>query len=918
MMNYTLAQQQAIQTLDRNLQLIACAGSGKTQVISRRIVELLRAGSQPGEIVAFTFTEKAAGELKDRIDRIARDELGTNRGLGEMYVGTIHGYCLNLLQSPPLYRYLKYSVLNEVQQRLFIDRHSRQSGLTNTPLLNGGMLHRWKDSVLYQQLIGIYYEAAIDPSQVPDAVHAAMRQYRELLHQNRHLDYTSIMAEAVQELETNEPLRSQLAAQVKHVVVDEYQDVNPLQERLVRQLHTLGATVCVVGDDDQTIYQWRGSEITNIIRFAARYPAVAAVTLNENFRSSVGIVESARQVVERNPERLRKRMETTNAQPWNYGDTLALVFRDPEAEAAWIAQKIRMLHGTEYRDRPDAEPRGLTYADFAILLRSEKNDAPAITEALEAAGVPYIVSGMNRLFETPEIRAICAVFYYLGNFAPDDQPVTEQAIADALRNAGLCRTQAHLNAGMAFLRQRKAAIGDNYDAKLYLQRLYLDLLETLQIREETLSDGAGRTPEIIFYNLGKFSQVITDYEQIHFKTPTGSLYEQFAQFLFHQAPGYYPEGWEEAGLARIDAVQISTVHKAKGMQWPAVFVPALRNNRFPSKRHGGVSVWHIIPETSVPNADRYKGTVEDERRLFYVAVTRAERYLFCSWSPVPGNRLYNKVSPFFSEITASEYVLGADPATLPAPCAPRPRHADQTLALTFSDLKYYFLCPYSFKLRFLYGFNAPINQALGYGKSLHDALAEIHAESIRGRIPAIADVSRLVETHLNLPYANEQTRQLLEGAARSVLSGYLVGNRDKLDKLEHVEKTIELKLADAVVVNGRIDLIRRTDRNEWVVVDFKSSERVQAEDLTTRQLQVYALGFEQLTGTRAHLIEVHNLDDGGVNRQLVDPRLIAETMGEIEQAGRQLRANRLPRLERWCGTCGTCDFAGVCRQRGAV
>lgn len=914
-MNYTPTQLEAINTLDDNLQIIACAGSGKTQVISRRIVELLRSGHQPSEIVAFTFTEKAAGELKDRIDRIARAELGTNQGLGDMYVGTIHGYCLNLLQSPPLYRYLKYTVLNEVQQRLFIDRHNRQSGLTNTPLLKGGTLQRWKDSVLYQQLIGIYYEAEVDTSQISPAVHASMQQYRDLLHQCRHLDYTSIMAEAVAEVTTNVELRARLTEQVKHVVVDEYQDVNPLQEKLIRNLCDLGAAICVVGDDDQTIYQWRGSEISNIVRFARRYPNVVEVTLNENFRSSVGVVESARQVVERNPERLRKRMETTDAQPWTYGDTLALGFRDPEAEADWIAHKIQSLHGTEYQDGRTVPPRGLTYADFAILLRSVKNDAPTITAALEAAGIPYVVSGMNRLFETPEILAICQVFYYLGGFAPNNTPVSEQAIAAALRTSGLCRIPTHLAAGLAFLRQRKSQIGDNFDAKLHLQRIYLDLLETLGIREENLEDGASRTPEIIFYNLGKFSQVITDYEQIHFKTPTGSLYEQFAQFLFHQAPGYYPEGWEEAGLARIDAVQISTVHKAKGMQWPAVFVPALRKNRFPSKRQGGRSVWHIIPESAVPNADRYKGSVEDERRLFYVAATRAERYLFCSWSPVPGNQLYGNVSSFFNEMTASEYVLSSDTVPALPRREPQPRHADQTLALTFSNLKYYFECPYSFKLRFLYGFNAPINQAIGYGKSLHDALAEIHAESIRGRIPAVGDVPRLVDTHLNLPYANEQTRTLLEGAARSALSSYLVGNRDKLDKFEHVEKTIELKLGDGIVVNGRIDLIRRTDRNEWVVVDFKSSERAQAEDLTTRQLQVYALGFEQLTGTRAHLIEVHNLDDGGVNRQLVDQQLIAETMGEIEGAGRQLRANQLPRLERWCGTCGACDFAGVCRQR---
>lgn len=915
-MNYTPDQRQAISTLDSNLQLIACAGSGKTQVISQRIVELLRSGHRPGEIVAFTFTEKAAGELKDRIDRIARQELGSSQGLGDMFVGTIHGYCLNLLQLPPLYRYLKYSVLNEVQQRLFIDRHSKSSGLTSTPLLNGGTLQRWKDSALYQQLISIYYEADIDASQVPDAVHTAMRQYRDLLHQSRYLDYASIMVEAVHELENNCELQRRLGEQIKHVVVDEYQDVNPLQERLVHQLHELGAKICVVGDDDQTIYQWRGSEIGNIINFTGRYPAVSAITLNENFRSSVGIVESARQVVERNPERLSKRMESTDAQPWQYGDTLAMSFADPGEEAAWIAGKIRALHGSEYRDRVDAEPRGLTYADFAILLRSVKNDAPTVTEALDAAGIPYLVSGMNRLFETPEVDAVCKAFYYLGDFAPDGNPISERDVAAALRSAGLCTDPVRLNAGMAFLRERKAGIGDNYNAELHLQRLYLELLETFHIREDAITNQSGRLAEIVFYNLGKFSQVITDYEQIYFKTPTQSLYEQFGQFLFHQAPGYYPEGWEEAGLARIDAVQISTVHKSKGMQWPAVFVPALRNNRFPSKRQGGRSVWHIIPETAVANVDRYKGTVEDERRLFYVAVTRAERYLFCSWSPVPGNRLYNKISPFLNELTASEFVLSSDAAApVVAKLMPQPRHAEQTLALTFSELKYYFLCPYSFKLRFLYGFNEPIIQAMGYGKSIHDALAEIHAESLQGNIPDVSEVGRLVDTHLNLPFANPLIYDQLKNAACVTVENYLSTNRSHLDKLEHVEKAIELKLGDGIVVNGRIDLIRRTDRNEWVVVDFKSSGRAQAEDLTTRQLQVYALGFEQLTGKRAQLIEVHNLDDGGVDRQLVNQTLIEQTMGEIELAGRKLKANDLPRLTQWCGTCDTCGFAGVCRQR---
>jgi DNA helicase II / ATP-dependent DNA helicase PcrA len=916
---YTDAQREAIRTIEQNLQIIACAGSGKTQVISARIVEILKCGARPSEIVAFTFTEKAAGELKNRIDRLCLEAVGTNQGLGEMFVGTIHGYCLSLLQAPPLYRYLKYSVLDEIQQRLLIDRYSSKSGLTITPLLNGGTLRRWGDSALYQQLIAIVSEGDIREDRIPTAVQAAIDQYCQLLNEHRYLDYTTIIREAVQELENNTQLREQIGRQVNYVVVDEYQDVNPLQEKLIRLLFDLGANLCVVGDDDQTIYQWRGSDVGNIITFAGRYPDVTQIRLNENFRSSQAVIESARQVIELNPERLAKRMESAAMQPFAYGNVLALNFPDPYGEADWIATKIQQLYRSEYLDAPGRPERGLTYGDFAVLLRSVKNDAEPITSALEQAGIPFVVSGMNQLFSTPEIRAMRAVFYFMADFMHGNQALlTEHDIDCHLRESGLGLTRQQRNSGLHLLRQRKQIMAQNKsNAQLFLQRLYLDFLQVIELRQENIPTNRGRTGEMIFFNLGKFSQVISDYQQIHFKSPPRSLYEGFASFLCFQAPAYYPEGWEEAGYAQLDAVQIMTVHKAKGMQWPAVFVPCLRKNRFPSKRQGGRSVWHIIPELAVANAERYKGTVEDERRLFYVALTRAERYLYCSYSDVPGNNLYKRVSPFQLELTASHHVLDREPPVVdPLPTRlPQPRHEKKMFALAFSELKYFFDCPYLFKLRFLYGFNEPINQVLGYGKSLHDALAEIHAESLRGRIPRETDVPDLIARHLHLPFAADAVIENARQRAEIAMSNYLRRNRHHLDKLEHVEKIIELKLSDGIVVNGRIDLIRRLDTGDTVVVDFKSSQRAQAEEITRQQLQVYALGYEQLTGTRASLIEIHNLDDGGVNREVINQELIRNTVNQVQDAGRAIRDNRMPRLARWCGVCEKCDLAGICRSR---
>jgi DNA helicase-2/ATP-dependent DNA helicase PcrA len=915
---YTSSQLRAINTIDNNLQIIACAGSGKTQVISRRIVKILEskksAGITPANIVAFTFTEKAAGELKARIQRLCLEHLGTDEGLAEMYVGTIHGFCLNLLQQPPVYRFLKYSVLTEVQQRLLIDRNSKKSGLVNVPLLNGGTLARYTDSRLYQTLLGVLEEGGVKNRLVPPVVCETAGQYRSLLDEKKYLDYSGMLAHAVEELKSNSKLRKKIAQSVKYLVVDEYQDVNPLQEALIRGIAGLGANLCVVGDDDQTVYQWRGSDVQNIIHFQERYKNVKTERLDENFRSSEGIVLTARRVVEQNPDRLRKKMKSTGAQPFDMGDILAIQFPDVEAEANWIAKKILWLKGARYRDQADKPERGLTYSDMAILVRAWK-DAGPIADALCAAQIPYLGGGMNSLLDTPEIQAIREVFYFLASHVPRDRsPVTEAALRTVLADGfpGLERKQ--ISAGIKFLKGVLARIPHGSDNQLFLQRVYLDLLENMSVREDRIGK-KGRTGEVIFFNLGKFSQLISDFEHINFHSNPDHLYQTFAGFLEHQAATYYPEETEETAHARPDAVRVMSVHQAKGMQWPAVFVPCLRANRFPSSRHGGRSIWHVIPENSVPNANRYKGTKEDERRLFYVALTRAEKYLFCSWGPIPSNQQQKRVSEFFTDLMQGDKVLKIDPSNKLSRLTPKPRVAEMPLPLTFSQLRYFFQCPYDFKLRFLYGFDSPINRALGFGKSLHDALCEIHGESIQGNIPTVSDVPRLVSEHLHLPFANTEVRENLRKSAEKALRLYLKKQGEHLNRLEHAEKTITLALADGIVVSGRIDLIRRTDTNEIAIVDFKSGENTQPHEMTLLQLRIYAAGYNKATGKDANVIEIHNLEVGHIHREKVENSTIDQTLDRVVYAGKKIRESDLPKKDRWCEECDSCDMAGICRTR---
>jgi DNA helicase II / ATP-dependent DNA helicase PcrA len=288
-MKFTDAQQRAIDHVGGNLQLIACAGSGKTEVVARRVVTLLTSltdgggGCTPANIIAFTFTDKAAAELKERIHGRCREILGDVTGLAEMYIGTIHGFCLDLLKSE-VPKYMKYEVLNEVQQALFVDRYSRLSGLTQSYTLDGHQLKRFVDTRNYVAALSILREdVVIDSSKLAGcSVAENLGLYENLLHDKGYLDYSEILKEAVAALEQNTGLRERLKARIRHVIVDEYQDVNPVQEAVVTTLHALGASVCVVGDDDQTLYQWRGSDVDNILNFDARYAGVTQVQLEEN------------------------------------------------------------------------------------------------------------------------------------------------------------------------------------------------------------------------------------------------------------------------------------------------------------------------------------------------------------------------------------------------------------------------------------------------------------------------------------------------------------------------------------------------------------------------------------------------------------------------------------------------------------
>lgn len=921
MVSYTVAQQEAINEISHPLQLIACAGSGKTQVISQRISRILAEPDVvPGNIVAFTFTEKAAAELAERIHGIVGGEHGDILGMAEMYIGTMHGFCLDLLQTfvPDAF---KFGVLTDITQRLLIDRNSKESGLTSCPLLAGGTLSRWKDSRLYGRALSILQEDVVELDVVPDGVSDSLESYLQMISKRNYFDYTTMVATAVAYLESDEddldrPTQAVLRhvrEHVKYVVVDEYQDVNPLQERLVAALVRFGANLCVVGDDDQTIYQWRGSEVRNILAFADSHANVRQIELSENFRSSKGVVALGRSIAELIPsdERLAKGMEYASHQQWQRGDLLALSFDDPQAEAAWIADRILELRGVPFEDDPGSAPRGLSWSDCAVLFRTVKDADPLVHE-FKKRNIPYIIKGLARLFDADEVVAVVGLFRYLMD------EIDAGALLALWQTANLLPDPALFPKALAVLDKAKQFDSGERWGTYNIQRLYLDLLETLGIREDTIPGGPQRA-ELVMYQLGKFSQVISDFEAIHFSSSPRSKYEGFAGFLRFQAPDYYEEADEDSGYATPDAVTISTVHRAKGMQWPAVFVPCLRSNRFPSRRQGGRNVFHVLPLEAVPNGDRYRGTRSEETRLFYVAVTRAKKYLYATYAPIPGNQQQRNPSDFFRHATQSSWVSTRDEG-LPAGerLVPTPRIDTAKVAISFSELKYLFECPYQFKLRFMYGFNPPIHEALGYGKGLHDALAEMHKRAIDGDVPDPSEGEQLVDRHLHTPYAYPALREQLRKAAIKAIDRYFRLHGDDLTRTIHSEKQIQVQVSAGVTVNGRIDLITKLDTGETSIVDFKSTEHSQATEVTWDQLNTYALGYRELTGASADTIEIRNLDEKGKSeREQVKLAEVDGIRAKIDAVAQDIRNNHFECTHDHSKDKGYDDLAWFMNRGGA-
>ena len=889
-----------------HVQIIASAGSGKTEVVSQRVVSLLAEGVSAREIVAFTFTERAAKELKFRIAARLEQRLGIEAvdQLSGLYVGTIHGYCFQFLQQF-VPRYETFDVLDESQHVAFLCREA--SHLNIKSVVSSNKL--FEAINIFNKSVQVLENELLDPGLMADPFKSVLETYLASLDKYRLLTFGQQIVRAVRALD-DPKVAAEIHKSLKHLIVDEYQDVNPAQEELVRRLVAGGAYLTVVGDDDQAIYQWRGSTVRNIISFTERYKDVKTFVLDVNRRSLPDIITTASSFSRTIIDRLEKEMK-----PWRSADDghgvdqiVSWVCETEQEEAREISRLVANLNAS-----------GLPFSDIAILARS-RAAYPKILEELAVLGIPVQPGGRSGLFEQPEARCIGRLMCWLVNYdwrdlrGPSTPINTDVLVAEFVSTFNLSKRQA-LDFE-TWLDEMKVLVPAT-DRVADLIGEFYQLLDIFNVRAWDMNNPIAVNR---LGTLARITNLFVDYESVYKRARPDDLiegeqvggqdrgewyYRNLATFILNYANGEF-DGFEGEDDLLIDAVDLTTVHSSKGLEWPAVFIPSLTSNRFPSMYSGRSQEW-LVPR-ELFDAPRYEGGSDDERRLFYVAMTRARDWLSIS--------RHNKVtkakvaeSPYFPAV--GHFFVAPSEIVTPALKGLAPEDID--LAISYSDLASFMECGLAYRLRQRLGFKPQLAPAIGYGKSIHHVMRVVaNFTQATGSVPDIKFLNEILDREFFLPNANKVAHRQLKDSARKLVSKYIAEYGSDLHRVWQTEYPFELHLP-GVTVSGRADVIIDTGSNgatSLTLIDYKTRTSDEAEhDI---QLQVYASA-----GRREGLdvVDAFVHDMVASDRIPVDIEQQAVTLAEtiVVDVARKIKRREFDASPEK-SKCRRCDVRSICAQ----
>ncbi len=633
-------QAAAVATREGPVLVLAGAGTGKTRVITYRIAGLLVSGVAPENILGLTFTNKAAREMRERLARLVDGPTAA-----AVTLGTFHAFCVRLLRKEAhRLGYLPgFTVADDSDQQGLIKQAIAQQGLTGSGIgipAVLSMIGSWKNRLLTPR--DARNQANND---FEITVGTLYGEYQSMLENQNMIDFDDMLLLTCRLFREFPEVLEQYRERYRYLLVDEYQDTNGAQFALVQMLAGERRNLCVVGDDDQSIYSWRGADVSNILDFPGFFPGAKVIRLEQNYRSTERILSAANAVISGNTQRHSKKLWSDLGE----GDPVTVVRTESgDAEASFIASAILQ----EMQDHPDRK-----YSDFAILYRSNHLSRELET-ALRQASVPYRLVGGQEFYKRKEVKDAIAYLNLLVN-PRDDQSLLRilavpprglaQKAVDLLKIHRQTRQQP-MSLALSepeFQQQLGGKAGASAQELASVIRRYREIFRTpgnltTQVREYLEAVGYLGGLQRIYKdakdadkrrdNIYEFISAIRAYE--HKKGEPATLEECLESFALLEENDRTAETPENT-----DAVTLSTVHAAKGLEYPVVFVVAMENGVFPNER--------AVEE----------GSVEEERRLMYVAVTRAREKLFLTRAITRitrGSFMRHLASPFLDELPARE------------------------------------------------------------------------------------------------------------------------------------------------------------------------------------------------------------------------------------------------------------------------
>lgn len=629
-------QQRAAESTEGPLLILAGAGSGKTKTLTHRIAYLLASGkATPFNILAVTFTNKAAGEMRSRVARL----LGQSDNRSFMpYMGTFHSICVRLLRQDGEHIGIarNFVIWDEGDRQAAIKQASKQTGVDEKsfpPRLLTSLISGAKNEMISPQ----EFAATAEYSPATRAAAKVYPVYETMLKDASALDFDDLISRAVAMLSTQEPSRRKWQAQFKYVMIDEYQDTNTAQYKLVRLLTGPHKNIAVVGDDWQSIYSWRGADFRNILNFEKDYPDCTVIKLEQNYRSTKNILEAAHNVISKNSLRSEKKLWTSSGA----GSPVQILQVSSErGEAETIVRRIRGA----------VDMRARSYKDFAILYRTNAQSR-TLEEVFVHYGIPYRIVGGVRFYDRKEVKDILAYLRLI--YQPEDTASFERIVNVPTRGIGgksLLSFHTWRRDNNLSLQEALAKVSDCSNITPKARAGFKDLADIItSFRSQMDELMPSSLIDSLLRRLG-YLDFLRD------GTPQGEARVENVRELLSAASEYADAGLsgflEEVSLVSdidtadlgSDAVILMTLHAAKGLEFPVVFITGLEETILPHSR-----------------ALYEPAEMEEERRLMYVGMTRAREELYLSYAAertLYGGRQHNPPSRFLSDIDGAATVAG--------------------------------------------------------------------------------------------------------------------------------------------------------------------------------------------------------------------------------------------------------------------